>query len=177
MAYVHPIESLSRLYAQRVRWQRGQLEVSARYRELMHRPVWKLHGFNPARVLMIDHTLSFPRLLWTFFLPVLMLFDYPLQLIFTSLLFMYIFYTALDLLWALTAYLGANSATRQRARQLAWVLPILPLYRMIVFWFRFSGFLHASAEPGQLWRVQDPWTQIRTGWNDLRQRFVDYFGR
>jgi len=31
IAYVHPIESLNALYAQRVRWQRGQLEVSARH--------------------------------------------------------------------------------------------------------------------------------------------------
>jgi cellulose synthase/poly-beta-1,6-N-acetylglucosamine synthase-like glycosyltransferase len=165
IAYVHPIESLSALYAQRVRWQRGQLEVSARHAALMRRPVWRVRGFNPARVLAVDHTLAFPRIVWTFLLPVLVLFDYPASLIMLALGVLYGFYVLSDVLWVAVAWLDANAATRRRLARVAWLLPVLPLYRMMIFWFRFSGFLHAVAEPGT-WRVQDPVALVRAG---LRQ--------
>jgi hypothetical protein len=47
----------------------------------------------------------------------------------------------------------------------------MPFYRMVVFWFRISGFLHAVAEPGT-WRVQDPLVQLEQGVANLR----DYIG-
>lgn len=169
VAYVHPIDSLSALYAQRVRWQRGQLEVSARHAGLMRRPLWRVRGFNPARILAVDHTLAFPRLVWTFLLPVLVLFGYPPALIVLALAVLYGFYVLSDVLWMAVAWLDSNTATRRRLARVAWLLPVLPLYRMTIFWFRFSGFLHAVAEPGT-WRVQDPVAQIRAGWRqDVEQ--------
>lgn len=166
IAYVHPIESVGALYAQRVRWQRGQVEVSARYRNLMRRSIWRLSGFAPARVLMIDHTLAFPRLVWTLLLPILSVFDYPPTLIAAAALVLYSFYVVLDLLWIAVAWVLAEPNARSRLRGIWWLLPLLPLYRMLIFWFRLSGFLHAVAEPG-VWRVQDPITQTREGWADL----------
>jgi putative glycosyltransferase (exosortase G-associated) len=165
VAYVHPIESLSALYAQRVRWQRGQLEVSARHAALMRRPMWRVRGFNPARILAVDHTLAFPRIVWTFLLPVLVLFGYPPGLIVQALAVLYGFYVLSDVLWVAVAWLDSDATTRQRLVRMSWLLPVLPLYRMMIFWFRFSGFLHAVAEPGT-WRVQDPVAQVRNG---LRQ--------
>lgn len=162
VAYVHPIESLGALYAQRVRWQRGQVEVAARHMRLLHRPVWQLRGFSPARILIVDHTLAFPRIVWTFLLPVLTLFGYPLSLILMAQVMLYGFYLLIDLLWVIVAWLGTQSPAHRRLRRIGWLLPAMPLYRMVVFWFRFSGFLHAVAEPGT-WRVQDPLTQVRQG--------------
>ncbi|MDQ7029381.1 MAG: putative glycosyltransferase, exosortase G system-associated [Ardenticatenia bacterium] len=170
VAYVHPIESLKALYAQRVRWQRGQLEVSARHHHLLERPWWRLWGFAPSRILLIDHTMAFPRLVWTFLVPILALFGYPLSVLVTAVLFTYAFYVLVDLAWTGIAWLDANELARRRVQRLRWVLPLMPLYRMLVFWFRMSGFLHAAAEePGQ-WRVLDPWNQIFQGLHDLRQR-------
>ncbi len=169
IAYVHSVESLSALYAQRVRWQRGQVEVSARHPDLMKRSPLTLRGFNPARVLLIDHTLAFPRLLWTFFTPALIVFGYPLSLLVLAFVLMYLFYLAIDVLWVVTAWAGIDAAGRQRVRATLWALPILPLYRMFIFWFRFSGFLHASAETGS-WRVRDPLEQVRSGLEDVRRR-------
>lgn len=174
IAYVHPIESLRALYAQRVRWQRGQIEVSARHEELMRRPIWQIQGFAPARTLAIDHTLAFPRLVWTFLLPILTLFDYPLSLIILAMIGLYIFYMVIDLLWTGVAWIDANEIARRRLLQSWWLLLLLPLYRMLVFWFRFSGFLMAVAEPG-VWRVQDPITQMRAGWNDMQARAIQLF--
>ncbi len=169
IAYVHPIESLSRLYAQRVRWQRGQVEVSARYDSLMRQSIWRPYGFSPARVLLVDHTLAFPRLVWTLLLPILILFGYPSDLIVFSILLLYIFYLVIDLAWTGVALLGARPEARQRLCQDWWILPFLPLYRMGIFWFRLSGFLHAVAEPGT-WSVQNPLEQVRAGLLDIHCR-------
>ncbi len=176
IAYVHPIESLSALYAQRVRWQRGQVEVSARHAELMKRPPWQLRGFNPARVLLIDHTLAFPRFLWTFFTPALVAFGYSLSLLVVAFLIMYLFYLSIDILWIAVAWTGVDSEGRHRIQETLWALPFLPLYRMLIFWFRFSGFLHAIAEQNNSsWRVQDPAVQIQEGMDDLHYRLETWW--
>ena len=167
IAYVHPISSLSALYAQRVRWQRGQIEVSARHKQLMERPIWKLRGFAPARVLAIDHTLAFPRLVWTFLLPVLTLYGYPLTMLIMARVVLYAFYMLIDILWVGVAALGSTPSVRRRLRQSWWLFGIMPLYRMLIFWFRFSGFLSAVAEPG-VWRVQDPIKRSEQGWVELK---------
>ena len=169
VAYVHPIESLGALYSQRVRWQRGQLEVSARHQALMRRPLWLIRGFSPARILFVDHTLAFPRVIWTFLLLVLVMFGYPLSLIILAWLALYAFYLCIDLLWAGVAWLDANPAARQRLKRSAWMLPALPVYRMLIFWFRFSGFLHAVTEQGA-WQVQDPVVLARQGFHQTRKQ-------
>jgi putative glycosyltransferase (exosortase G-associated) len=150
VAYVHPIESLSALYAQRVRWQRGQLEVSALHDDLLARPWWQPHGFTPSRVLLIDHTLAFPRLAWTFLLPILTLFGYPGSLLVGAAIALYAFYMMIDLLWLLTSWLLAAPAARQRLKHSWWIFTVMPLYRIVVFWFRLSGFCMRSPnrEPG-----------------------------
>lgn len=166
VAYVHSIESLSALYAQRVRWQRGQIEVAARHSQLLRRPIWRVRGFSPARILTVDHTLAFPRLVWTFLMPVLALFGYPLSLIIAALIMLYSFYMFIDLLWVSVAWLGSDKYSRHRLRRFWWLLPAMPIYRMMVFWFRFSGFLHAVAEPGS-WRVQNPLVQVSRGFSEF----------
>ena len=167
VAYTHPIDSIGRLYGQRVRWQRGQMEVSARHAGLMKRPIWALRGFSPARTLAIDHTLAFPRIVWTFLLPALALWGYPLNLIVLSLGVMYLFYVWIDLTWVFVSILGVNQVAKNRLKTIWQYVPLMPLYRMLIFWFRFSGFLHAIAEPG-VWQVEDPWVQIQAGLSDLR---------
>jgi putative glycosyltransferase (exosortase G-associated) len=176
IAYVHPIESLNALYAQRVRWQRGQLEVSARHAELMQQPMWLLRGFSPARTLLVDHTLAFPRIVWTFLLPVLALFGYPLSLIVMAFLVLYGFYMLIDVAWVAVAWLGIDHPARKRLLSFLWLIPAMPFYRMVVFWFRISGFLHAVAEPGT-WRVQDPLVQLEQGLFDLKFKIGDALDR
>jgi len=168
IAYVHPIESWSALYAQRVRWQRGQIEVSARHEQLLRRSWWRWRGFSPARILLVDHTLSFPRFAWTLLLPVLVLFGYPLSLLVLVAFVLYGFYVLIDVLWSGVAWLGTDAIARRRLQSMWWLPVLMPAYRMVVFWFRFSGFLHAVAEPG-VWRVQDPVAQIRSGWHNTLQ--------
>lgn len=167
VAYTEPIRSLQALYAQRVRWQRGQVEVSARYsNSLMKRPVWKLFGFSPSRVLLIDHTLSFIRMVWTLFMPILMFFEYSLSFIVLALVIIYIFYLFIDIIWMVVSWLDADEYASKRMEREVPIVLLMPAYRMLVFYFRMSGFLHAVAEPGS-WRVEDPMAQTRSGFARL----------
>jgi hypothetical protein len=59
----------------------------------------------------------------------------------------------IDLAWVGVAWLGVDRQARQRLASFLWLIPAMPFYRMIVFWFRIAGFLHAVAEPGT-WRVR-----------------------
>jgi putative glycosyltransferase (exosortase G-associated) len=165
--YLHSIESFSALYAQRLRWQRGQLEVSALHEKLMSKPILKISGFSPARALLIDHTLSFPRFVWTFFMPILVLFGYSLSLIITAYLLVYLFYLLSELLWFLAAYVYADAEVKWRIRR-SWLYCLfMPFYRSLIFFFRFSGFLYALSEPGT-WEVQNPLKQVKEGWKAVR---------
>lgn len=164
--FVQPITSLSALYSQRVRWQRGQLEVSALHRNLVRKRARSLLGFSPARTLLVDHTLSFPRLLWMFFLPVLMSFGYSPSLLLTAYLFMYLFYLTVEIAWAMAAYAFADDTTQAYVRRIWPTIFIMPLYRVMIFFFRFSGFLITLTEPGT-WRITNPVWQIQAGLMDL----------
>ena len=170
LAFVEPIPNLDALYAQRVRWQRGQFEVSARYPELMRRPFWYLKGFTPARVMLVDHTMSFIRLVWSVFLPALLAFGYPLSLILGAWLAIYVLYTATELLWAGVAWLAAPPILKRRVVRALSVVPLMPLYRLLIFWFRVSGFLEALLTPPS-WRAPNPLAQLRAALADLQRRF------
>lgn len=77
-------------------------------------------------------------------------------------LVLYLFYAAIEAAWLLVAYLLGRPDARQRVRANWWIFVIVPLYRIMVFWFRLSGFLHAAAQPGT-WRVQGPIAQSVAG--------------
>ena len=51
-------------------------EVHQRHSELLRRPLWQVQGFAPARTMLIDHTLAFPRVAWTLLLLLLPSFGY-----------------------------------------------------------------------------------------------------
>jgi putative glycosyltransferase (exosortase G-associated) len=166
---VQPVPSLQALYSQRLRWQRGQLEVSALHKKLVKRKSGSLFGFSPARTLLVDHTLAFPRLVWLFFLPVLTGFGYSLSLMAAAYAVMYLFYLGVELAWVGGALLYADEQTRRRVRHIWASILLMPFYRLLVYFFRFSGFLNAMTEPAA-WRTPSPLWQLQAGLLDLRAR-------
>ncbi len=169
VAYVTPTPSLASLYAQRVRWQRGQLEVVALYPERINFNLLQLRGLALSRLMMVDHTLIFPRLIWTFLFPLMTAFGYPLNLVVSATLFMYVFYVGINALTALSTYMIAGDVERERLRANWWIVPLLPAYRFLIFVFRLAGSLVALAEPAE-WRVVDPVTETRRASQKLLAR-------
>jgi putative glycosyltransferase (exosortase G-associated) len=178
IAYVSATPSLAALYAQRVRWQRGQLEVAALNPERVGLNLLRLRGLSLSRLMMVDHTLLFPRLVWTFLFPLMAVFGYPLSLVVSATLVMYVFYIGINALTALTTYLIAGQLERERLRRNVWMVGLMPAYRFLIFAFRLAGSLITLAEPAE-WRVSDPVTetkraglklaaQLERAWSDWR---------
>ncbi|MBC7252173.1 MAG: glycosyltransferase, partial [Anaerolineae bacterium] len=161
IVYVAPTPSLSALYSQRVRWQRGEIEVASVYQEMVGPNVLRLRGLALGRTLLVDHTLIFPRLVWTFLFPVLYFFGYPLSLIVSALIIIYLFYVVVAAISALTIYIIATPAIRARLRRTWWVVSVIPAYHFLIFTFRLAGSIIALTEPAE-WRVQAPWVETAT---------------
>ncbi len=157
IAYVEPIDSMSRLYSQRVRWQRGQIEVASTYFERFPNPWQALLDFT-GRILILDHTLVFSRLAWTFLIPFLYFLGYSLPMVVISIIGLYVCYLLLDTLFFVVAYKGATKPLRQELRKIPWVVFFLPIYRYLSYWFRLSGVIKVLTEP-KSWSTTNPITQ------------------
>lgn len=167
VAYVEPAPDLGSLYSQRVRWQRGELEVMSLYPEYLRKNPFKLSGVSTVKSLLIDHTLAFPRVVWTFLFPMMFFMDYPLGLVFSAVVAMYVAYVGIDALYMIVGFALSEGESRRRLRRAWWVFAVLPIFRYITFWFRFGGFLEVLMEPPQ-WRVRNPWIQTVDGLLQLR---------
>jgi putative glycosyltransferase (exosortase G-associated) len=172
VVYVHPTASLQDLYAQRLRWQRGQLEVASLYPEFDRHP-FRIRGLAISKALLVDHTLAFPRVVWTFLLPFMFLLGYPIEVVVTATLALYLIYILVEGLYMGVAYWVAEGEARSRIRRLWWLAAFMPAYRWIVFWFRFSGFLSVLKDPKQ-WRSRDPLTETYYGARHLGTLLVTF---
>jgi biofilm PGA synthesis N-glycosyltransferase PgaC len=152
IAYVEPVDSLSSLYSQRLRWQRGQIEVAALHASAQH-GAFGAFTTMAGRILLADHTLAFPRLVWTFLLPFLFFIGYSPSVVAGALLAMYVAYAIIEGLFFVTAYRFVDAEHRIWLRSTLWVPILMPAYRFMVYWFRLAGILHAVAEP-QRWHTR-----------------------
>jgi putative glycosyltransferase (exosortase G-associated) len=159
VCYTEPIPGLRALYAQRVRWQRGEIEVMASYPKLIKRGIFH-RGFSPMRTLLVDHTLAFPRVAWTFLLPSLAFFGYHWTTLATATVILYAAYVLVEAAtWTTSALLVVEPSSR-RILKGWWIIPLMPAYRYFVFWMRFAGTLTVLTEAHN-WRTTDPVTASR----------------
>jgi len=159
VCYTDPIPSLRALYAQRVRWQRGEIEVIAAHPKLAKRGLF-YRGFAPVRTLVVDHTLAFPRVAWTFLMPGLVFFGYSWSTVLLAGVALYGAYFVIEAAtWTTSALLVVYPSARRLWRGW-WVVPFMPAYRYLVFWMRFAGTLTVITEAHQ-WRTKDPVTATR----------------
>jgi len=172
--YVTPTPSLSALYSQRVRWQRGEIEVAAVHDDLVDSNILRFKGLSLARMLLIDHTFIFPRLIWTFVFPALIFFGYPLSLIVGAFGLIYAFYALLAMVSALSVYLVVPADIRERLKRTWWIAAIMPAYRMFIFVSRLAGCIITLAEPAG-WRVRDPVAETRNALNTLSNQIRERF--
>ncbi|MGE5373309.1 MAG: TIGR03111 family XrtG-associated glycosyltransferase [Solirubrobacterales bacterium] len=168
VAYVEPISSMKKLYSQRVRWQRGQIEVSAMYGSEWKGFLQALASFT-GRILIEDHTLAFSRLTWTFLVPFMYFLGYPLPLVFAAIGGLILCYMFLDALYFLVAYRGASNSYRKELRRIWWVVFFLPIFRYFTYWFRLGGIVLTVTEKAG-WGVTDPFEQLQKAFRkDINQ--------
>jgi len=164
IVYVEPLLKWDDLYAQRVRWHRGQLEVCA-----VHQDIIAKRAFGPLgmiglpKMLLIDHSMAFPRLVWVMLLPLLVAFGYSPMLIFWAIVIMYGFYVLIEFTHILIEHHLVDEDTKPMVWDSLSYSLTMPFFRFIVFYFRLAGYLQAMLEPPE-WTVAGPVENLR---NDL----------
>ncbi len=152
--YVEPISGLSELYAQRQRWQRGELEVTENY---MKRSA-ELKGFFKnflVRRMIIDHTFAFPRMIWTFASFALIAFGYSPLVILLSYLVIYVLYVFVAVVNFVSVLLLMHEYPDEQRfyKHLWWVTLTLPIYMFICSWIRLVGIINAMTTKAS-WRMR-----------------------
>jgi len=142
--YVEPISGFSELYAQRQRWQRGELEVTESY---MHQTANLKRFFKNflIRRMIIDHTFTFPRMIWTFATFALIAFGYSPFILLLSYLLIYVLYVLVAVVNFVSVYILMRPypAEQRFYRHLWWVTLTLPLYMFMCSWIRLVGIINA----------------------------------
>jgi len=154
--YVEPIESVNELYAQRQRWQMGEIEVIHIFmRNRLNAVRGMLNSFI-LRILIYDHTFAFPRMIWYFALICLLFLNYPLRLIVLSFFLIYLLYVFSGALYYLNIllFLKPLPELRKYYGNKWYLVFLLPVFNFMVFWFRFAGILN-SINGQKVWKTLD----------------------
>ncbi|MDO8848962.1 MAG: glycosyltransferase [Coriobacteriia bacterium] len=171
--YLEPVVEWDSLYAQRARWSRGQMEVCGLNQDMIGT---KKHGrlgrFALPKMLVFDHTLAFPRLIWAPLLLFFPLLGYPMRVVALAAIGMYIFYLGLEVVNTLAVFSFSDEHTKNRIERSLWALIGLPFYRFAVFHFRFSGFLVTLTEKQQ-WTMPGPVQQTTKDFRRLQLRSIE----
>ncbi|ALU36827.1 Glycosyl transferase [Clostridium autoethanogenum DSM 10061] len=143
--FVEPIDNFNKLYTQRQRWQRGEMEVSHMF---LKDKIYSAGGFFSnfmIRILMYDHTFAFPRMIWYFALIFLLFMDYPLYLVLGSVFVIYLLYVLSAFLFYLNVrvYLAEYKDIRKYYSAKVYLIVLMPLFNFMIFWIRFAGIINS----------------------------------
>ncbi len=160
-AWVEPTTDLGALYAQRLRWRRGQLEVMGLHKNMVGSSKFGILGkIGLPSMLVLDHTLAFPRVVWTFILLIFPLFGYSSRIVAMFFVMLFVFHIIFDMAQTLAAFVISDKDTRREIERAFQYVLILPFFRLLVFYFRMSGYLVVFKEP-QKWKVSTPLSGVR----------------
>lgn len=137
--YVEPIPGLGKLYTQRQRWQRGEIEV-------IHDSAADISMKNffknfLIRRMIIDHTFLFPKMIWLCASIVLLFFRYSPIMMGMSYLVIYLLYILVAMLnfGCICLLLREFKEEKHFYKSLWWVSFTLPLYNFMCYLIRFVG--------------------------------------
>ncbi len=169
---VDPIEDLNKLYTQRQRWQRGELEVANMF---LKKEMKATKGFltNPmVRLLMFDHTFAFPRMIWYFALICLVFMNYPMSMVIGSTLVIYVLYVLSAFLYYINilTYLSPFKGLKRYYAKKWYICIFLPLYNFMNFWIRFAGIINSINSNG-MWRTRNLTEERQSFTDKVREDF------
>lgn len=152
--FVEPIESLGSLYIQRQRWQRGEIEVVKSFLK----NGGKLRGIFKdfiIRRIIIDHTFTFPKMIWNFASIVLLLFGYSWQIIALSYVIIYLLYLLITSLNFINVRALLNEFNQEAKFYLRnfFCIFTLPLYIFLCSVIRLIGIIN-SIVSGAEWNAK-----------------------
>ena len=168
--FVDPIESYNKLYTQRQRWQRGEIEVSHMFLQENLSVVRNFSSNFMIRVLMFDHTFAFPRMIWYFALIFLVFLNYPISLVIGSVGIIYLLYAFSMFLFYINVlmYLAKVKDIRKYYRSKWYLIFLLPVFNFVIFWIRFAGIINSIKGAGS-WKtttLTEEWQQVKKAVHD-----------
>jgi biofilm PGA synthesis N-glycosyltransferase PgaC len=168
--FVDPIESCNKLYTQRQRWQRGEIEVSHMFLKERLNVFSSFFSNFMIRVLMFDHTFAFPRLIWYFALIFLVFLNYPISLVLGSIIIIYLLYAFSMFLFYLNVlmYLHKVKDIKKYYRSKWYLIFVLPVFNFVIFWIRFAGIINSIKNEGN-WKtttLTEEWQRVKKAVND-----------
>lgn len=148
VCYVEPAASWDDLYVQRQRWQRGEIEVVKNF--FQDRLSLKAVGQNfLIRRLLVDHTMALLKGIWLV-APVIMLgVGISLPVILTVILMIYGLYLLIAIfnLSNVVQYLRFQPEEQRYVKRRWWLIFTLPVYDLMVSYFRLIGILNVTYRP------------------------------
>jgi len=161
--FVDPIEDFNKIYTQRQRWQRGELEVFHMFfKDNMSITKGFFSNFM-IRLIVFDHTFAFPRMIWYFALICLLFMNYPMKLVFGSIGIIYVLYIFTSFLYYLNilTFLRDFKDIRKYYASKWYLCIVLPLYNFLMFWVRFAGIINSINSDG-MWKTKNLHEERRT---------------
>lgn len=171
--YVDPIEDMNRLYTQRQRWQRGEIEVVSMFMKNRMNAVRGFFSNFVVRLVMFVHTFAFPRMIWYFALLCLGFTKYPFTLIVKSVAVMYLLYVFATLLLyiCISMFLKPFDELKRYYMRKWYLILLMPAYNFVVFWFRFAGIVNSMETKGS-WKMMDFSEERRTALDIVKKDFA-----
>lgn len=153
--FVDPIEDMNKLYTQRQRWQRGSLEVSHLFLKDKLKARNMLTNVG-VRTLLYDHTFAFPRMIWYLALIYLLCMNYSFAQIGYSTLFLYGLYVLIGVFYYISTvgFLKNFKEIRKYYAKQWYVIPVLPIFNLMVFFIRFAGVIN-SINTDSAWKTRN----------------------
>ncbi|MEO2508063.1 TIGR03111 family XrtG-associated glycosyltransferase [Clostridium paraputrificum] len=158
--FTSPIEDFNRLSIQRSRWQRGALEVVSLFLDKevtgSKKSLWKM--------MISDHTMTFPKLIWIMAVIYLGVIGLPVETIVLVNLIIYIAYSIISMLSILISAILLRDLKEVCKYTLKNILIfiLMPLYRLILSFFRISGVIY-SLGPESSWNAIGIVDEIKLG--------------
>ncbi len=175
--YTDPLENLNKIYTQRQRWQRAELEVASLFVKQHIGGVIDFITKPAVRRLVSDHTLAFPRLIWFFGMIYLYFINYPLSLLIGANLLLYFAYVLNAFCCMLTArlYLKKQRYMKNYLTKHWYFCFLLPIYRFIIFWVRMAGIINSITTESQ-WRTKGFREEIKSVRDGIGREFKARLG-
>lgn len=169
--FVEPIEGMGKLYVQRQRWQRGELEVIHMFQK-QHKKKFFSSGIM-SKILIFDHTFAFPRMIWYMALLCLSLIGYPFRYVAVSFVLIYCLYVISAFLYYTNVclFLKWEKELQRFYRRKVYCVLLLPALNFIAYWFRLAGIIN-SIKGASTWRTKGFNEEVATAKEIIRKDFA-----
>lgn len=146
--FVDPIESFDKMYTQRQRWQRSTIELALMFKDFHTGNILDLFRKVHMRILILDHTIAFINLFWTFSFIYFYFVGYPITYFIYSHLILYGLYMFNSILYnriSLRFLKIVPNVRKYLKRHVHYAVFMVP-YRTAIYLIRLAGLINSTGK-------------------------------